>query len=365
MGPVKIAAFDVYQYALDLNHPLTVRGQQLQNRQGLIIHLRSQQGEEGFGDVAPLPGFSQETLSDALDQIPTLRSKICDQTIPEGLTKFNGQFDQWLDPFNLKPSLRFGFESAVLHLLANAQHTAFYKLIPATTTHPVRVTGLLSGPKDQLIIQTNALIDQGFTELKLKVGGNIDEDIEKVLIVNDAAYGKVLLHVDVNQMWDYDQAVAFGKAIGCAAISYIEEPFKDTSRIPEFFDQTSIPVALDESVKDLTPEKIKSISGVGTIILKPTMLGSIEKTLQLMTPAENFALDAVISSSFESSIGVWTLANIVEASSHNTAAGLDTLKWFKSDVLKQPIAIENGSINIDKQSIQKTDINFDCLSKLT
>jgi len=361
---VKIAAFDVYQYSLDLNHPLTIRGQQLENRQGLIIHLKSEQGEEGFGDVAPLPAFSRETLNDTLNQIPLLCSKMCGQTIPEGLTKFSGKFDRWLDPFDLKPSLRFGFESAVLHLLANARQTALYKLIPATTIHQVRVTGLLSGPKDQLITQTNALIDQGFTELKLKVGGNIDEDIEKVLIVNDAAYGKVLLHVDVNQMWDYDQAVAFGKAIGCAAVSYIEEPFKDTSRIPDFFDQTLIPVALDESVNELTLEEIKSISGVETIVLKPTMLGGIEKTLQLMTQAENFALDAVISSSFESSIGVWMLANIVEASSHNTAAGLDTLKWFKSDVLKQPVAIENGLINIDKQSIQKSDINFDCLSKL-
>ncbi len=361
---MKIATFEVYQYSLNLNYPLTVRGQQLKNRQGLIIHLTSDQGEEGFGDVAPLPGFSQETLPDVLDQIPLLRSKFCDQEIPNELIKFTGQFDQWLNPFNLKPSLRFGFESAVLHLLANAQHTAPYKLIPATTTHQVRIAGLLPGPKDQLIKQTKALIGQGFTELKLKVGGDIDEDIEKVLIVNDAAYGKVLLHVDVNQMWDYDQALAFSKAIGCAAISYIEEPFKDTSKIPEFFDQTLIPVALDESVKNLTLEKIKSISGVERIILKPTMLGGIEKTLQLMTQAENFALDAVISSSFESSIGVWMLANIIEASSHNTAAGLDTLKWFESDVLKQPISIENGAINVNGQTIQKTDINFDCLNKL-
>ena len=135
---MKIAAFDVYQYTLDLNYPLTVRGQQLKNRQGLIIHLTSDQGEEGFGDVAPLPGFSQETLPDVLDQIPLLRSKFCDQEIPDELIKFTGQFNQWLNPFNLKSSLRFGFESAVLHLLANSHHTSPYKLIPTTTTHPGR-----------------------------------------------------------------------------------------------------------------------------------------------------------------------------------------------------------------------------------
>lgn len=362
---MKISEFEIYKYSLDLEQPLTVRGQQLKGRQGLIIHLTSEQGAEGFGEVAPLPGFSKETLEEALDQIELLRSSVCEQeAVPEGLSKFNGQFNQWLDPFSLKPSARFGFESAVLHLLANARHKPLYKLIPSAFNRQVRVTGLLSGPKDQLITQVNTLIKQGFSELKLKVGGDIDEDIEKVLIVNDAAYGKALLHLDANQMWDFDQAVTFGKAIGCAAASYIEEPFKDTSRIPEFFDQTLIPVALDESVQNLTLEEIKSIAGVETIVLKPTMLGGVEKTLQMLTQAENFALDAVISSSFESSIGLWALANIVEASSHNTAAGLDTLKWFKSDVLKSPLTIENGVINFEKRSIQKSDLNFDLLNKL-
>ena len=361
---MKILEFNIYQYTLDLDQPLIVRGQPLEKRQGLILHIKSEEGADGFGEIAPLPGFSKETLSEALEQIQVLRSKLSNQTIPEGLSKFNGQFNLWLDPFNLKPSVRFGFESAILHLLANALHKPLYKLIPSAFYHQVRVTGLLPGPKDQLITQTNKLIEQGFTELKLKVGGDIDEDIEKVLIVNDAAYGKVLLHLDANQAWDFDDAVAFGKAIGCAATTYIEEPFKDISRIPEFFDKTLIPVALDESVQDLPLEEIKSISGIETIILKPTMLGGVEKTLQMLTQAENFALDAVISSSFESSIGLWVLANIVEASCHNTAAGLDTLKWFKTDVLKAPVTIEKGAIKFEEQSIKKSSLNFDCLTKL-
>lgn len=365
MGPVKISSFDIYQYTLECKYPLIVRGQELKDRQGLIIHLTSEQGENGFGDVAPLPGFSRESLSEVIDEALLLRSKICDQMVPEKLTKFKGKFDEWLDPFNLKPSLRFGIESAVLHLLANSLHTQVYKLIPSAYTHQVRVAGLLSAPKDQLFAQTKELINGGYAELKLKIGGDIDDDIEKVLIVNDAAYGKAALHLDANQMWDFDQAVAFAKSIGCAAASYIEEPFKDTSRIPEFYDQTLIPVALDESVMELSLEEIKSISGVETIVLKPTMLGGIEKTLKMMTQAENFALDAVISSSFESSIGIWTLANIVEASPHRTAAGLDTLKWFKSDVLKQPVSAEGGVINIENQLIKKSDINFDILKKLS
>ena len=361
---MKINSFRIYQYALELNEPVYVHGQKLNTREGLIIHLQSDQGKESFGEVAPLPGFSQETLSEALDQVQLLKTKLIGTAIPEQLTKFNGKFDLWLNPFDLKPSVRFGTESAVLHLLAAERQVPLYKLIPNTVQHKIRISGLLSGTQAQIVNQSKQLIDRGFTELKLKVGGDVEEDVQKVKALNDTTYGKVLVHLDANQMWNFDQALTFGKAIGPAAASYIEEPFKDTSRIPEFFDQTMIPVALDESLQHLSLDDVRSISGVETVVLKPTVIGGIEKILQMLTQAKDFALDTVISSSFESSLGISTLANIVEASTHNTAAGLDTLKWFKTDVLKKPIPIEHGAINIDDQSFEASDINFEVLSEI-
>ena len=297
---MKIVDFRIYQYTLKLNQLLLVKRQRLKNRSGLIIRLKSENGREGFGEVAPLPGYSIETLAESTKQTHFLKSKLMGQAIPDQLTQFNGQFENWLKPFNLKPSVRFGFESAVLNLLANSRHTPLYKLIPETLSHPIRVSGLLSGTKKEISLQAEHLVGQGFKDLKLKVGNTLDEDIDNVQAINKIAYGKARLHLDANQMWDFDQAVSFGKTIGCSAVSYIEEPFKDVSRVPEFFDQTLIPVALDETLQDLTLDEIRTISGVEILVLKPTMIGSVEKTLQIMTQAENAALDIVISSSFES-----------------------------------------------------------------
>lgn len=361
---MKIASFDIYKYNLKFNQPVNVKGQPLNARQGLIIHLKSDDGSESFGEMAPLPGFSREQFVDALDQAKILKSKLVDSTIPEHLTKFKGKFNDWFDAFDLKPSVRFGIESAVLQLIAAAKNVPLYKVIPNTIQHKIRISGLLTGERDEIINQAKAMIDQGYTELKVKVGDNIIDDIGKIKALKDVTYGKVLVHLDANQKWNIDQAVEFGNAIGCDAVSYIEEPLDDITKIPEFYDKTLIPVALDESVQTLSLEEIRSISGVETIILKPTMLGGVERILQMLTQAENYALDTVISSSLESSIGIYTLANIVEASTHNTAAGLDTLKWFEDDVLKIPVAIEHGAINIDKLRITSDNINFDVLEKL-
>ncbi|MCK5081788.1 MAG: o-succinylbenzoate synthase [Candidatus Omnitrophica bacterium] len=362
---MKIISAVVYQYSLELVQPLVLRGATLNNRDGLVLHLKSDEGSEGFGEIAPLPGFSRETLDEARDQMLALRFALCEQDIPEKIRKLNGAFDRWLENSTLTPSVRFGVEAAVLGLLANAKNVSLGKLTSKQLHPTVRIAGLLSGPADTLATSTKNLLDEGFTELKLKVGEDPGEAVNKVKIVNDVAYGKALLHLDVNQAWDFDSAVAFGKEIGCAAVSYIEEPFKDTTRIPEFFDETLIPVALDESIQRLTFDEIRSISGVDILVLKPTILGGIERTLAIIDQAKSCAIEVSISSSFESSLGISTLVNLAGTSPHNiTAAGLNTLKWFKNDILNTPVRLENGAITVNQRAILSKDINFSLLREL-
>ena len=58
MAPLKKA---IYRYSL----PLTKGGQ----REGLLIRLQSKGGAIGWGEVAPLPGLSRETLEEALEDL--------------------------------------------------------------------------------------------------------------------------------------------------------------------------------------------------------------------------------------------------------------------------------------------------------
>ena len=59
---MNITSFNVYRYDLPLKSPLYIRGRHLNKREGLIIHLVADTAEEGFGEVAPLPGVSMEDI---------------------------------------------------------------------------------------------------------------------------------------------------------------------------------------------------------------------------------------------------------------------------------------------------------------
>lgn len=54
----------LYRYSLPMEAGVVLRNQRLKTRDGWVVQLR--QGEcEGWGEIAPLPEFSRETLEQA------------------------------------------------------------------------------------------------------------------------------------------------------------------------------------------------------------------------------------------------------------------------------------------------------------
>lgn len=54
-------------YRLPFKTPLVWRGKTISSRDGLILSVRTTDGRVGYGDVAPLPGFSHETVAEGID----------------------------------------------------------------------------------------------------------------------------------------------------------------------------------------------------------------------------------------------------------------------------------------------------------
>ena len=141
----------------------------------------------------------------------------------------------------------------------------------------------------------------------------------------------------------------------------ITQDIKDTG---DFFMKTTIPVALDETLQTKTIEQVKSIDGLEIMVIKPTVLGGIEASYQLIQKAHAVGMSTVISSCYESSIGILGLANLAGASSRHQGAGLDTLKWFKADVLLEPVAISHGKMSIERPPVKAEQINFTILNEV-
>ncbi len=355
---MKITSFKIFRYSLPLIRPLVFNGYKIITRQGLILKLVFNGNTPGWGEVAPLPGFSCALVGECLENLRHIRPVL----LKENFSCLEDEAFARLDKINMYPEVRFGVEAAILNALAIQKQMPLSKFLSADAAEKVILNGLLPEPGDSLEAQTRRLLQKGYNLIKIKVEGNVEEDIKRVTAVADAAKGRAQLRVDANQKWDFEGAVLFARKLAERGIQYIEEPFSDISRIPEFFRKTAMAVALDESLVSRGFDFVSKIEGVKFLVFKPTLSGGIRKVFTAVCDARIRGLKSVISSSFESGIGMLTLAHLAGACGEDVSAGLDTLKWFKNELLKEPPFVCEGKLSLSEKNISESDIHGEFLT---
>lgn len=360
-----ITSFEIFRYSLPLIKPLFLPTEKITVRAGLILKLMFDGDTQGFGEIAPLPGFSDSGINECLENL----KEACPVLIQGHFSGPNLEEDflPKLDKIRVYSAVRFGVEMAILNASATQKRLPLSKFLSAHAADKIILNGLLADSKESMEYQVERLLQKGYKLIKVKARGKVTEDIKRLTDVLRAVNNRAQVHVDVNQKWSFEDAILFTEKMKGCNIKYIEEPFSDISKIPDFFKKTGIPIALDESLVSrglLTINLVNLPEGVKFLILKPTLLGGIRKTLRIMHDAARKGIQSIVSSSFESDIGISTLIHLAAIGGKDITAGLDTLKWFKKRLLKKPQEICEGKITIPERNISENDIRREYLTKI-
>jgi L-fuconate dehydratase len=91
---------------------------------------------------------------------------------------------------------------------------------PAYTTTP----GWLGYTDDKLVRLAREAVADGFTQIKLKVGADLDDDIRRMRLAREAVGPDVRIAIDANQAWNVGQAVEWLRPLARFEPYWIEEP---------------------------------------------------------------------------------------------------------------------------------------------
>lgn len=91
---------------------------------------------------------------------------------------------------------------------------------PGYTTTP----GWLGYSDERLIRLSGEAVRDGFTQIKLKVGADLDDDIRRLRTARETVGPNVRIAVDANQRWDVDTAVAWIRQLAPFDLAWVEEP---------------------------------------------------------------------------------------------------------------------------------------------
>ncbi|MER8072362.1 enolase C-terminal domain-like protein [Streptomyces sp. NPDC094034] len=91
---------------------------------------------------------------------------------------------------------------------------------PAYTTSP----GWLGYDDAKLVTLAEQAVADGFEQIKLKVGGDLDDDIRRMKLARAAVGPDIRIAVDANQRWDVAEALRWMSALAPYEPHWIEEP---------------------------------------------------------------------------------------------------------------------------------------------
>jgi L-fuconate dehydratase len=91
---------------------------------------------------------------------------------------------------------------------------------PAYTTTP----GWLGYDDAKLARLCREAVEEGFTQIKLKVGADLEDDVRRLTIARETVGPDVRIAIDANQRWDVEEAIRWVKALAPYDLAWIEEP---------------------------------------------------------------------------------------------------------------------------------------------
>ncbi len=175
---------------------------------------------------------------------------------------------------------------------------------------------------------------EGFSTIKLKVGHlPIQEAIDQA-----KKYKHLKLRLDCNQAWSLAEALHFASHFSPADFDYLEEPLRSWDELIQFSHITKMPIALDESDCN---ERLQ-IPTLKAVVVKPTCKGTIPH----LAPH----LQLILSSSFESGIGLLHIARIAQHINPTSPIGLDTTQFFDDNLLTHPIVCAANTFSWNNSS---------------
>ena len=356
---MKFKGFKLYSYKIRLKRTLKLKSVSIDSREGLILKIFDDGGNCGFGEIAPLPGFSRENLEEAKSQTIQICNSLKKPLSLQQPEEINSAMKDF--PGDVYPSVSFGVASALLILSADRRNISLSELLNKNCSGSLEVNALLSGSKEEILTSLALIKESNYGSVKLKVGSrDLSEDIDLTRKVSEQLGESMNLRLDANRSWSLEQAATFHSQTKDCRIEYIEEPVSNSSELQELLADSSlaIPVALDETLTEIEISDFKNFSSASALVLKPTLLG-LEKTISFAGLAKAQKIACVFSSSYESVLGLSIIAQLAAANSINSACGLDTLGIYADDSYLKLFPVKNG--RIEMKNIAVIDKQFESL----
>lgn len=311
-----------------------------------FLEIELENGVTGYGSAAASEFVFGEKLEDT---IANLQSDILQKWIGKDIRHFRSIIAESTDLFPKHSATRTAIDIAL--------HDAFGKFlgIPVVDFYgrkhrslPTSITIGISSVEETLK-DAGEYKEQGFKILKIKIGLNPEEDIERCIKVREKFGSYFKIRVDANQGYDSTQTLAFVKATRSLGLELVEQPMKvgtetEMKALPA--DVRKI-IACDESLKNASSAILLSSEpkACGIFNIKLMKCGGLLGAFEIATIAQASGIELFWGCYDESIISITAALHAAFACPATRYLDLDGSLDLAEDIVTGGFALVDGELS--------------------
>lgn len=292
----------------------------------VVATLTDGQGNVGRGECAPISRY-QQSIESVCDALEALKSDV-----KNGLTR------EQLQSVLPAGSARNALDCAFWDLECQQSGDPIWvRAQIGGALRPVKTLQTLSLDRAEVMAEAAASY-KAFTTLKIKLGGDFEEDLKRLQMVHDARPDAALI-VDANEGWNLDQLQAFIGPAARAGVKIIEQPLPaadDKALIG--IDRQGIAICGDESIhvcKDITERADRydmvniKLDKSGGLTHALDMVAKVNEINTIRADHAQNPLEVTVGCMVCSSLA---LAPAIVVAQSTKVSDLDGASWLENDV---------------------------------
>jgi L-alanine-DL-glutamate epimerase-like enolase superfamily enzyme len=271
---MKIARVECWKERIALTRPYSIAHRSLDAVDLFFVHLETDDGTSGYGSASPAPDITGES------------PEACGRALSaEGLHGLVGRDVRAIVPRLDEAERLLSGLPAALAALDMALHDLYCRTLDLALVdflgrvHEALPTSITIGIKDveETLAEAGEYLGRGFRHLKVKLGGELDEDLERLRKLRERHGAEVAIRVDANESYDVGRARRLLNETAALGLELVEQPLPrgQEAELAELSSEHRRLIALDESIHGPVDASQHSQLGAGVFVVKLMKCGGI------------------------------------------------------------------------------------------
>jgi L-alanine-DL-glutamate epimerase-like enolase superfamily enzyme len=313
-------------WTIALTEPFGIATGAQATAENVLVEVRLDDGSTGIGEAAPFPAVNGETRADVLEAVTNARAALAG----EDAKRFRRIADILREACPA-PTGRCAVESAVLDAITRRAGMSLLDFFGGKETSLDSDITIVTGDPDHAARAAERAKAQGFTTLKVKVGGGAAEaDVERIAAIL-GVMPEARLVLDANGGFSVDEGAHLVECVGAGQIALFEQPTAgdDLEGLRSFRKRTRVPVAADESARSAADVAMIAVMRAADVVnVKISKCGVVEAA-DMIAAARGYNLGLMIGGMVETPLAMTVSACLAAGHGGFDFVDLDTPLFMK------------------------------------